>query len=158
MAINPDRRSLMSGIAAAAGGWLGMTPKVAAEDAPLQVPVWTRQQGSGVASPAYGAPSRFEDRVARRPRTPPPIPTAASSGTPLQHLHGIITPAGLHYERHHAGVPDIDPDQHRLVVHGLVERPLIFTIDELLRFPSVSRIHFMECSGCLLYTSPSPRD
>lgn len=146
MAFHPDRRSLLGGIAAAAGGWIGTTAASAA-DGPLQVPVWTRQQGSPVASPAYGVPSRFEESIKRRPRTPPPIPTAASSGTPLQHLHGIITPAGLHYERHHAGVPDIDPDQHRLIVHGLVERPLSFTMDDLLRFPSVSRIHFMECSG-----------
>jgi sulfane dehydrogenase subunit SoxC len=59
----------------------------------------------------------------------------------------VITPSGLHFERHHAGVPAIDPDRHRLMIHGLVERPLIFTMDELLRFPSVSRIHFLECSG-----------
>ncbi|MDU6731646.1 MAG: sulfite dehydrogenase, partial [Bradyrhizobium sp.] len=128
MVFSPDRRSLLGGLAAAAGGWIGTA---GAAEGRLQVPVWTRQQGSPVASPAYGVPSRFEDGIKRRPRTPPPIPTAASSGTPLQHLHGIITPAGLHYERHHAGVPDIDPDQHRLVVHGLVERPLAFTMDDL---------------------------
>ena len=147
MAFSPDRRSLLGGLAAAAGGWLTPINQATAEGVPLQVPAWTREQGSAVASPAYGVPSRFEDKVVRRARTPPPIPTAASSGTPLQHLHGIITPAGLHYERHHAGVPAIDPDQHRLVVHGLVDRPLIFTMDDLLRFPSVSRIHFLECSG-----------
>lgn len=113
---------------------------------PLQVPVWTREQGGAVASPAYGIPSPFE-KLGRKPRTPPLFPTAASSGTPLQHLYGIITPSGLHYERHHAGVPAIDPDQHRLVIHGLVERPLILTMDDIVRFPSVSRIYFMECSG-----------
>jgi sulfane dehydrogenase subunit SoxC len=147
MSLRPNRRSLLGGLAAATGGWLASGSRATAEGPPLQVPAWTRQQGSGVASPGYGIPSRFENGVVRRPRTPPPIPTAASSGTPLQHLHGIITPAGLHYERHHAGVPAIDPDQHRLVVHGLVDRPLIFSMDDLLRFPSVSRIHFLECSG-----------
>jgi sulfane dehydrogenase subunit SoxC len=83
----------------------------------------------------------------RRQRARSPTSTAASSGTPLQSLYGIITPNGLHFERHHAGVPAIDPDQHRLMVHGLVERPLIFTMEDLARFPSVSRIHFLECSG-----------
>jgi sulfane dehydrogenase subunit SoxC len=65
----------------------------------------------------------------------------------LQHLHGIITPSALHYERHHAGVPDIDPAKHRLLIHGLVKKPLILTMNELKRFPSVSRLYFLECSG-----------
>jgi sulfane dehydrogenase subunit SoxC len=73
--------------------------------------------------------------------------TCAWSGTPLQALHGIITPNGLHFERHHGGVPSVNPDYHRLIVHGLVERPLVFTMADLLRFPSVSRIHFLECAG-----------
>jgi sulfane dehydrogenase subunit SoxC len=72
---------------------------------------------------------------------------AGFSLTPLQDLAGIITPNGLHYERHHAGVPAIDPAQHRLMVHGLVERPLVFTMDDLRRFPSISNLHFLECSG-----------
>ena len=62
-------------------------------------------------------------------------------------LEGIITPSGLHYERHHNGVPDIDPATHRLLIYGLVERPLEFSIDALMRYPRVSRIHFMECGG-----------
>ncbi|PYE14116.1 sulfane dehydrogenase subunit SoxC [Paraburkholderia silvatlantica] len=75
------------------------------------------------------------------------MPGAASSLTPLADLHGSITPNGLVYERHHAGVPDIDPDAHRLVIHGLVREPKLFTMDDLLRLPSESRIHFLECSG-----------
>src|SRR6478736_4986626 len=67
--------------------------------------------------------------------------------TPLQDLHGIVTPSSLHFERHHNGVPAIDPARHRLVVHGLVKRPLIFTVKELERLPSTSRIAFLECSG-----------
>jgi len=67
------------------------------------------------------------------------------SFSPLQHLHGIITPNGLFFERHHAGRPDIDPSQHRLMIHGLVERPLLLTMKDIERFPSVSRIHFIEC-------------
>jgi sulfane dehydrogenase subunit SoxC len=71
----------------------------------------------------------------------------ASSRTPLGDTHGMITPSSLHFERHHAGVPRIDPAQHELVIHGLVDRPLAFRIDELKRLPSVSRIYFLECSG-----------
>ena len=69
------------------------------------------------------------------------------SQTPLQDLEGIITPAGLHFERHHAGIPVIDPTEHRLLLHGMVERPLILTVEELKRFPSHSQINFVECSG-----------
>jgi sulfane dehydrogenase subunit SoxC len=74
-----------------------------------------------------------------------PFPTGTR--TPLQHLKGSITPNGLFFERHHAGVPMIDPREHRLMVHGMVERPLVFTVDELMRFPSVNQVHFIECSG-----------
>ena len=74
-------------------------------------------------------------------------PNNFNSLTPLQDLHGIITPSALHFERHHNGVPSIDPARHRLVVHGLVKRPLIFTVKELERLPSTSRIAFLECSG-----------
>ena len=74
-------------------------------------------------------------------------PNNFNSLTPLQDLHGIITPSALHFERHHNGVPAIDPARHRLVVHGLVKRPLIFTVKELERLPSTSRIAFLECSG-----------
>ena len=69
------------------------------------------------------------------------------SHTPLQDLHGIITPSSLHFERHHNGVPDIDPAGHRLLIHGLVERPRVFTVEELKRLPSVSRLAFIECAG-----------
>jgi len=114
---------------------------------PPHVPPWMRRQGAPILSPAYGVPSPFESAVARKARDRTPTATAAASCTPLADLHGIITPNGLHFERHHAGVPAIDPEQHRLIVHGLVERPLMFTMSDLMRFPSVSRVHFLECSG-----------
>lgn len=69
------------------------------------------------------------------------------SRSPLQDFRGIITPSDLHYERHHAGIPAIDPSRYSLVIHGMVERPTVFTLDDLKRFPSVSRVHFLECSG-----------
>jgi sulfane dehydrogenase subunit SoxC len=93
----------------------------------------------------YGERSKFVKpvRTTRQSKTP----EAGSSQTPLADMYGIITPSSLHYERHHAGVPDIDPATHTLMIHGLVERPLILSMDEIRRLPSVSRIHFLECGG-----------
>jgi len=112
----------------------------------LEIDPWTKTQGSTFVNPPYGLPSKYEREVVRRIPNPPAI-FLTSSRTPIQNLHGIITPNGLHFERHHAGVPDINPDQHRLVVHGLVDRPMIFSMENIMRFPSESKIYFMECSG-----------
>jgi sulfane dehydrogenase subunit SoxC len=83
--------------------------------------------------------------------TPKRLPrgnTASSSSlTPLSDLHGIITPSDLHFERHHAGIPDIDPEGYELLIHGMVERPMVFKLADLKRYPSLSRIYFLECSG-----------
>jgi sulfane dehydrogenase subunit SoxC len=143
------RRSLLKGgIAIATSGLLPASKAEASDDnLPPHVPSWMREQGAPILNPPYGQPSPFEKHVIRRMRAPTPTQTAASSMTPLQDLHGIITPNGLHFERYHAGVPAIDPDQHRLIVHGLVDRPLIFTMDDIVRFPSESNIYFLECSG-----------
>ncbi len=113
---------------------------------PPAVPTWTRSLGRGVVSEPYGKPSAFESDVVRR--TVPWLTAESISSismTPLQDLKGIITPNGLVFERYHAGVPEINPDEHRLILHGLVDRPLIFTMDDLQRFPSVSEIKFLEC-------------
>ena len=67
--------------------------------------------------------------------------------TPLQDLTGIVTPSDLHYERHHAGVPNIDPQRYKLLIHGMVDRPMVFDLEALRRFPAVSRFHFLECAG-----------
>jgi len=78
------------------------------------------------------------------------VMVAAPSGvsfTPLEKLSGIITPSDLHFERHHAGIPDINPEHYELLIHGLVERPLKFSLQDLRRFPAESRICFIECSG-----------
>ncbi len=114
---------------------------------PLDVAPWTRAPGGPVLEHPYGVPSPHEADVVRRSARAWPVPGAASSMTPLADLHGTITPTGLVYERHHAGVPDIDPDLHRLAIHGLVRTPKRFTMDDVLRLPSESRIHFIECSG-----------
>ena len=133
-----DRRAWLAGaastIGATAAGLIAPSLLHAIESAPLdpaRVP--------GNAPTSYGTRSGFE----RAQRTP----TATHSLTPHQSLHGIITPSALHFERHHNGVPAIDPDRHRLLIHGLVERPLTFSMKDLVRFPSVTRTLFIECSG-----------
>ena len=153
------RRILKIGAAAATAGLLPAYKGAAADDVnlPPQVPVWMKEQGAPFLSPPYGQPSPFENNVIRRLRAPTPTNTAASSMTPWQNLHGIITPNGLHFERHHAGVPAIDPDQHRLVLHGLVKRPLIFTMNDIVRFPSESHVYFLECSGNSFWTGNTPQ-
>jgi len=93
----------------------------------------------------YGERSSFEK--AERSFRPSATPGTGSSKTPLASLVGIITPSSLHFERLHSGVPSIDPAKHELLVHGLVEKPLVFTLDDLRRLPSVSRVHFIECAG-----------
>jgi sulfane dehydrogenase subunit SoxC len=101
----------------------------------------------GAPVSGYGSRSRFE-KASRyfSQNTRVPLEEAASR-TPLHDTYGIITPASLHFERHHSGVPEIDPASHTLTIHGLVDRPLVFTVDDLKRLPSISRIHFLECSG-----------
>jgi sulfane dehydrogenase subunit SoxC len=107
------------------------------------VPAEPRALGAGISP--YGSRSRFEK--ATRFFRPTTIPEEASSRTPLQDTYGIITPSSLHFERHHGGVPEIDPAAHTLTIHGLVDRPTVFTVAELKRMPSLSRIVFLECSG-----------
>jgi sulfane dehydrogenase subunit SoxC len=92
-----------------------------------------------------GSRSRFETPV--RFLRPTDTRPSASSRSPLPYFDGIITPADLHFERHHAGVPDIDPNSYELLIHGMVERPMVFRLQDLKRYPSVSRIYFLECSG-----------
>ena len=89
----------------------------------------------------YGERSQFETEVRWL------VPAKTSSYSPLQNSFGTITPSGLHYERCHAGIPNIDPARHSLIIHGLVDRPIRYTLADLKRFPTVSRTHFLECSG-----------
>ncbi len=102
----------------------------------------------GTPTSGYGERSPFEKKSIRvvRDRVNQNA-VASSSVSPLQDLHGIITPSSLHFERHHAGVPSIDPSTHQLMIHGLVDRPLVVTVGELKRLPSESHIYFVECSG-----------
>lgn len=135
-----DRRHFLT--AGVAGGAALMT---ATAHAGSREP-WTKLPGAGMSE--NGEPSPHEAHrkrlnVGSRPGTT----GSGASRTPLEHLDGIITPSRLHFERHHSGIPDIDPDRHRLAIHGLVDRPLAFSVASLTRYETVSRIQFLECSG-----------
>src|SRR5215203_2643520 len=139
-----NRRIFLEG--ALAAGMVG-APLASAAAEPLAVETWMKNPGAGFAG--YGQPSRYEGKTARL-IPPPPNPVTQGIGaarTPLHLLDGIITPSGLHFERSHSGIPDIDPDRHRLAIHGLVKRPLVFTVEALSRYPMESRIAFVECAG-----------
>jgi sulfane dehydrogenase subunit SoxC len=102
----------------------------------------------GAGMSGYGTPSRYESRVTRTLiRSQPGTTGSGASRTPLESLDGTVTPSGLHFERHHSGVPEIDPAQHRVLIHGRVTRPLTFGVDDLLRYPMVTRTVFIECAG-----------
>jgi len=120
----------------------------AGEDAILNLPSWSTTLGQGVATRPYGLPSQYEKGLVRR-ESPGLTRVSGSSVafTPLQGLFGIITPSGLHFERHHQGWHDIDPSLHRLMINGMVKSPSVFTMDDIMRMPSVSRIHFIECGA-----------
>src|SRR6184192_2872527 len=138
------------GGAVLAGGLAGSEAMAATGNAgnlPPNVPEWMKAPGDPMGTQLYGTPSPFEKSVVKNIPKNLPQYLSASGRTPLQDLDGIITPNGLFYERHHAGVPTIDPAQHRLMLHGLVDKPMIFTMDDIRRFPSQTRIHFLECSG-----------
>ncbi len=148
----PQRRNrrgfLRDGLAAVGAAALGAgVGQVRAE--PLTVPDSNRSFGRPIATEDYGVPSKYEAKVRRR-RSDVLVNRQNFSDwsmSPLASQNGIVTPNGLFFLRHHAGVPDIDPDQHKLVIHGMVRQPLEFTVESLMRYPSVSRFHFLECSG-----------
>ena len=138
-------------VAATGGTALAQTNPVASDGGDpniLNLPEHAKGLGLGVATDGYGKPSRFEANVQRRQSPGLTQTTQASvSFAPLQSLFGIVTPSGLHFERHHQGWWDIDPSKHRFMVNGLVKKPMVFTVDEIMRLPSVSRFHFIECGA-----------
>ncbi|OQW33174.1 MAG: sulfite dehydrogenase [Nitrospira sp. SG-bin1] len=134
-----NRRSLLAGTVGLVGSMVMGSTRSSAEPATDGLPADPTRVPGKAATP-YGQRSSFETagRVSR---------AWWASLTPLQDSHGILTPSALHFERHHNGVPTIHPAQHRLLVHGLVDQPWTFTLDDLKRFPAVSRLAFIECSG-----------
>jgi len=141
------RRALLGRGAAIAGaiGVAGPALATGAAAEPLADPAWSLQVGD--AMPPYQVPSRFEKGVVRTVDNPENLPRNSRARTPHHLLQGMITPNGLHFTICHGGVPDIDPDKHKLVIHGLVKRPLVFTLEALSRYPQTSRIGFVECGG-----------
>jgi sulfane dehydrogenase subunit SoxC len=142
-----DRRALLSQGAVLAGamsvGAVGATTGAAAE--PLANDSWS--MAPGIPIPAYGVPSRFEAKTARTLTNPKLEPRGSAARTPHHLLNGTITPNGLHFVIARGGFPDIDPDKHKLLIHGRVKQPTVFTVEALLRYPMVSRVTFLECGG-----------
>ena len=150
------RHFIRNAFAAAAAGLAA--PVVSAQSNPvpaeggdpniLNLPAHTTGLGQGVVTDGYGKPSQYEVNVQRRQSPGLTQTTQASvSFAPLQSLFGIVTPSGLHFERHHQGWWDIDPSKHRLMINGMVKTPMVFTMDELMRLPAVSRFYFIECGA-----------
>ena len=135
-----DRRLFLK--AGLAGGAALLTARAGAAERES----WMMAPGAGISESS--APSRFEHHVRRTNiQSQPGTTGSGASRTPLQHLDGIITPSRVHFERHHSGIPDIDPSRHQLMISGMVKRPLSFSLDALDRYPKISRIQFLECSG-----------
>ena len=141
-----DRRTLLrsalfsAGVAAASVGAAQADDGVGAD-----APDWMKTPGRPFS--AYGTPSKWQEKVQRIFTLAPGRAGTGVSRTPLHLLEGTITPGGLHFERHHNGVPEIDPAGHELFIHGMVKRPLAFSLEALQRYPMETHIHFVECAG-----------
>ena len=144
-----------SAAALAAGGAHAQANPVPAEGGDpniLELPEHSKGLGQPVVTDGYGKPSQYEANVQRR-QSPGLTQTAQASVSfaPLQSLFGIVTPSGLHFERHHQGWWDVDPSRHRLMLNAsdpsLMKTPMVFTMDEIMRMPSASRFHFIECGA-----------
>jgi sulfane dehydrogenase subunit SoxC len=144
------RRFLGAASLAGAGLASGTSSAQAPKPDPLitEVQDHARYLGAGVDAAPYGVPSKFEKHIVRRNVPWLTAETVSSINfTPLHELDGIITPSGLCFERHHSGVAEINPADHRLMIHGLVDRPLVFTMEDIRRMPRVNRVYFLECAA-----------
>jgi sulfane dehydrogenase subunit SoxC len=130
-------------VGAMGAGAMGSLTGAAAE--PLSEAPWSLEPGD--VTPPYGHPSPFEKAVVRSVDNPKNEPSGSRARTPHQFLKGTITPNGLHFTIVHAGIPDIDPAQHKLLIHGMVKQPLLFDLDALSRYRMVTRVGFVECGG-----------
>ena len=142
-----NRRALLGrGIVFASAAVTGVTTSLTRAGAePLAVDPWSLEIGTAI--PPYERPAKYEKDVVRTLTNPKNEPRNSQARTPHHLLNGTITPNGLHFVVARGGFPDIDPDKHRLVIHGLVKQPLVFSLDALARYPMVSRICFVECGG-----------
>ena len=141
----PDRRKFLTGIALGAGSLTPYLSKANSDSDILEKKPWNQQLGDGVDSQPYGLPSKFESQVKRRNvEWLTATPVSSVNFTPIHELDGVLTPNGLCFERHHSGVAEINPSEHRLMINGLVDKQLVFTMEDLQRFPSRQGIHFRE--------------
>ena len=139
------RRAFLRGGAAFAAAMTGYTLSDSLAAQQLADDAWSARPGTPI--PEYGVPSSFEKTVSRTLTNPRGEPRTQHARTPHHLLNGTFTPNALHFVISHSGAPDIDPAKHRLVIHGLVKKPLAFTLDTLSRYPMVSRMAFVECGG-----------
>lgn len=135
-----SRREFLAGMTVAGGSLMGSSFVQAETDTDSAIKDPTKHQGDGPSANGLRSPHA---KLSRMPAL------NIVSLTPLEQLHGTLTPADLHFERHHAGIPEINPEQHQLLLHGMVEQPLKFSLADLQRFPAVTRTCFIECSGNL---------
>ena len=147
-----SRRRFLGAATAAGAGLAAVGAARAQAPAPdpliTDVQDWNRYLGEGVDKRPYGTPSRFEKHIVRRDVSwLTASPESSVNFTPLHELDGIITPSGLCFERHHGGIADIDPANHRLMIHGLVDKPLVFTMEDIRRMPRQNHVHFLECAA-----------
>ena len=145
-----DRRHFMLRSVAAMGAGSGLVQGAFAQAPPGAIvhdvpPDASKVQGYPLADESYGTRSQFETEVRTRFKTS--TPQSSWTLTPLAQGCGIITPSGLHFERSHGGTAVIDPGRHSLYVHGMVRQPKKFSMTDVRRFPAMSRIMFLECSG-----------
>lgn len=144
-----SRRAFLKGALAAGGAVAGAgAARAAGDPAITQIQPWMQELGDGVDVAPYGKPSEHESQVIRRTvewLTADPV--SSINFTPLHDLDGIITPNGLCFERHHGGAAHIDPAEHRLMINGLVDTPLVFTMEDIMRFPRENHVYFLECAA-----------
>jgi sulfane dehydrogenase subunit SoxC len=156
-----SRRELLAGAALTAGATLIPELQGPQQGAPKPPPAAPPPTAPDDPSAMPGAPTSAQSprSAFENPMRTPTGAQAGSSLTPLHQLTGTMTPNDVMFERHHSGVPTIDPAKHKLIIHGMVDRPLTFTLADLKRLPSVSRVHFLECSGNgrAAYKSPTPQ-
>ena len=148
-ASSASRRSfLKSGLALSGVAATATVATAAGDPAILELQDWNQTPGDGVDARPYGAPSEFEKSVVRK-NVPwlTADPVSSVNFTPLHELDGIITPNGLCFERHHSGIAEVDPAEHRLMINGLVEKELVFSMEDLMRFPRKNQINFLECAA-----------
>ncbi|TBN38354.1 sulfite dehydrogenase [Paracoccus subflavus] len=113
-----------------------------------EVQDWARYTGDGVDATPYGLPIHFESDVIRRNVSWLTADTISSINfTPIHQLDGTITPAGCAFERHHSGAIELAKSDYRLMINGLVDRELVFTYDDLERFPRSQAVYFCECAA-----------